>query len=356
MTKLHLLSLQEPARWNQTIRRAGRYDFYHLASYHELARQNGEGEPLLFVLSGGEAFVALPLLIRSLDGTVEGLRGEGLRDATSVYGYPGPLVSGENARPLLAPFMDELASYCDSRGILSVFSRLHPLLPRQDELLSRGEVVPLSETVSVDLSMSLDEQWRQHRKNHKRGINKLKRDGFCCLCDTRGDWLAAFVEAYYENMERVQAGESYFFPRGYFEDFLRIRDFTAKLFVCTYRDELAAAGIFTLCGDVVQYHLGATRGAFLSAAPMKLVFDTVRRWSCGKGASRFHLGGGVGNREDSLFFFKAGFSGERHDFKIWKWIVDPRRYDDLLEQRCAWKRSRGLAEPRREGFFPAYRA
>jgi hypothetical protein len=38
----------------------------------------------------------------------------------------------------------------------------------------------------------------------------------------------------------------------------------------------------------------------------------------------FHLGGGFGGSdEDSLFYFKSGFSDYRCEYKIWQMIVDP---------------------------------
>ena len=62
------------------------------------------------------------------------------------------------------------------------------------------------------------------------------------------------------------------------------------------------------------------------------------------GAEIFHLGGGRGSGEDSLFRFKAGFSAARHRFALWCWVIDEPAYAGLT----------GGQPP--TAYFPAYRA
>ena len=112
--------------------------------------------------------------------------------------------------------------------------------------------------------------------------------------------------------------------------------------------------MFTICDGIVQYHLGGTRNEFIEFSPMTLMIDTVRLWANEIGARVFHLGGGVGSKEDSLFHHKAGFSDRRHDFTTWRFIVTPNIYRELCEQRIRMNELQGL-EPTSAEYFPAYR-
>jgi hypothetical protein len=47
----------------------------------------------------------------------------------------------------------------------------------------------------------------------------------------------------------------------------------------------------------------------------------------------FHLGGGKGGQNDSLFTYKAGFSPQRHAFHTWRVVADPEAYRSLMTER-----------------------
>jgi hypothetical protein len=64
----------------------------------------------------------------------------------------------------------------------------------------------------------------------------------------------------------------------------------------------------------------------------------------------FHLGGGKGGRNDSLFEDKAGFSPNRHPFHTWRLVTDREAYRRLVAER------RPDADPAdMTGTFPPYR-
>ena len=96
------------------------HDFYHLLTYVALCaeQEGGDGRALL-VQDEGRGLL-LPLILRPIpDGGV---------DATSPYGYPGPLIWG-TADPDFG--RDALLSgiqLLESLQVVSVFVRLHPVL------------------------------------------------------------------------------------------------------------------------------------------------------------------------------------------------------------------------------------
>lgn len=353
---MRILATQQADEWTDTLRRTARHDFYFLPGYHAIAERQGEGRAQLFVFERDGYLLAMPLLLRPL-GEIAGLGGaaEGWHDATSVYGYAGPLSSHEDVpEPVVRDFQAALREALLDQRVITAFSRLHPLLPQRELLAGLGECRPCGQTVSVDLTLPREIQRTQYRSAHKSRLNKLHRQGVVCIRDEERRHLPEFISIYHESMRRVNAQSSYFFGADYFTRLAAELGDKLQLFVVMVGETVASAGLFVLCDGIVQYHLGGTRDSFLRVSPKPLLLDTVRLWGNEVGARVLHLGGGVGSRSDSLFFFKAGFSDCRHDFATWRWIVVPEVYRELCDER---RRLDDLndSESVSADFFPAYR-
>ncbi len=156
-----------------------------------------------------------------------------------------------------------------------------------------------------------------------------------------------FIDIYYENMDRLSASKDYYFSRQYFFDFLSCSDFKTEILLVVHNDtqEAIAASMFIKTNDIVQFHLSGSRTDYLSLAPANVFLDDMRIRATEEGYKIFNLGGGLGSKEDSLFDFKASFSKDHREFKVWKYIADQKIYDQLTEKNGAVQ----------EGFFPAYR-
>jgi hypothetical protein len=155
-------------------------------------------------------------------------------------------------------------------------------------------------------------------------------------------------------MERVGAASSYRYDEGYFDHLLTELGSVLHLFVASMGTTVVAAGLYSLCCGIAQAHLGASRTEYAGISPVRLLDDTARRWATASGARVFHLGGGVGGQQDSLFQYKAGFSDRRHEFTTWEWVVDETSYDRLCRERDLRPEPEGWHEAD-TSFFPAYR-
>ncbi len=356
MNKVRTLTCRDAAAWRAVVEQSAQYDFYHLPEYHALAEARGEGEAHLFVYEEDAALVALPLLLRPLDD-VAGLggAGQGWRDATSVYGYAGPvtnLTAGTLATA--AGFRHALAEWLTARGVVALFTRLHPLLPQAGLLSGLGERLLAGHTVSIDLTLAPEEQVARYRKGHRYEIRRAERMGMTCVLDKDAADLLRFAELYRTAMLRLNAAAYYHFDDAYFEQ-LYSSGLGMQLLLAYHEGALAAGALFARCGPIVQYHLAATNDACSRLAPMKLIVDTARRWAVEQGATVLHLGGGAGAAKDSLYDFKAGFGGPTHEFALWRWLVNPQACVRLNAIAAEHDRRHGL-RPANETFFPLYRA
>lgn len=331
------------SRWERVVRLSYRYDFHHTAFYHTI---DNNYRSILFTAYDEEDFIALPLVIRPIEGT-------DLYDATSVYGYCGPISSRADllfSDDLVKYFKSNFQKFCLDNRIVSVFSRLHPLLEQEHFFLDFGEIVPLNKTVAIDLRLKPEEQRRQYRKSNKSEINQLRRKGFTVEEATTQEEIDRFIEIYYETMDRVHATPYYYFSKSYFHDFLSNAAFENRLLVAKLDDAIIAGAIFTVTDKIMQYHLAGTTEEYIRLTPMKLILDEARLLGNSLGPEFLHLGGGVGGSDDdSLFRFKSGFSNHFCQFSVWKYIVDHKTYDSLVTKN-------GLADRADQSFFPLYRS
>ncbi len=335
----------EKEEWNAIIAKAFQFDFYHCNSYNNLDQT---GSPFLFVAKDTSDFIALPLVKREIEDTK-------FLDCTSVWGYPGPVASKlplEINPELINYFQTSLNQYMHDNNIISVFSRMHPIIPQEIFLQNMGTITVLNKTVAIDLKLPTEIQRQQYRKSNKSEINQLRRKGYRVKKAESEKDISAFYDIYIETMTRVNASSFYFeyFNLDYFHKLLSLDDAKPSLLLALKDDEIIAGGVFIATKNFMQYHVAGTREEFIKATPMKLIIDEARLMAVQMGLEYLHLGGGVnGSDSDSLFRFKAGFSDITFTYKTWKYIVDKEAYDNMTEFK-----SRGKIL--NENFFPLYRS
>jgi hypothetical protein len=256
--------------------------------------------------------------------------------------------------PVLRNFHAALADELSRRRVVAVFSRLHPLIQQEPLLAGLGDCPAGGETISIDLTAPDDAQRAGYNRSCRTSLRKLSEAGFIGVHDHEKRHLAEFVDVYLETMRRAGAQSSYFFDETYFNLLTHELGNVSHLFVALKDGQVAAATLCTVCDGIVQDHLGGTRDAFLKFSPDRLVVDTERRWASETGARIFHLGGGVGAQQDSVFRYKSGFSDRRHTFRTWRWVLRPGIYDGLCSSAAERHAAQGLHAVS-AGYFPAYR-
>lgn len=325
-------------KWDEIIKKSDTFDFHHTAFFHKI---DTSFKTQLLYFSYKESFIALPIVIRPINNT-------DFFDVTSVYGYAGPVFLFQNKierEKLITFFQEEFKIFCKNQKIVSVFARLHPIIEQCDIVVGLGEIVDLNKTVSIDLTISIDEQKKEYRKSLKSELNQLRRKEFEVAKASSEAEINRFIEIYYETMDRVDANEMYYFSKEYFLEFLQNKSFESELFLAKKDNKIVAGAIFTYSKTIMQYHLAGTTQEFIRETPMKLILDEARLKGSELNMKHLHLGGGVGGSdEDSLFKFKSGFSKNFKQFSVWKYIANEDVYMQLSENK------------EKNNFFPLYRS
>lgn len=336
-------------KWKNVLAKT-QHDFYHLPEYVELCARYEGGRAAAFLSQKDDSSLLIPLLIKDIPQELQ--EHEVLYDATSPYGYPGPLTAGSGDTVAWNWMLNAFQEVCLEQKIVTAFIRLHPLMPLAKDIEKYGKLVKHGETVYIDLSLPVEDIWRQVRSGHRSEIAKLNRSGFRIILNN-WDHLSGFIKLYEENMDRRSASEFYYFPTAYFQDLRSALGERLYLVTVLSPDgHLAAGSLFTENEGIVQYHLSATAEDFLRQAPMKLVLDHFWRLAKEKGNVLMHLGGGLGGQSDSLFNFKAGFSKQKADFHTFRMIADKNKYNTLIQSRNQLPGDEDTTAP---DFFPLYR-
>src|ERR1700722_12675655 len=136
------------SRWNEALSALG-HDIYDLPGYVAVCARCEEAAPVAFYAREGAQFALVPLLRRSLPSALRAPLS--WSDATSPYGYSSALFTDGLGWSFRA--VNAFVEACAEREIISVFVRLHPLLPSVRALDYTGNRMRHGETVHVDLTV-----------------------------------------------------------------------------------------------------------------------------------------------------------------------------------------------------------
>jgi len=120
-----LLAVDAP-EW-EAVLRAARHDFYHLPAYLALCAGQERGRPRAPYVTDVRRTMLLPLVIRGIPG--------GGFDATSPYGYPGPVGTGTDDPTFLRVALVAGLHVLREAGLVSAF---------EDERPHQGAACPTS--------------------------------------------------------------------------------------------------------------------------------------------------------------------------------------------------------------------
>ncbi|XMO86131.1 GNAT family N-acetyltransferase [Algibacter sp. AS12] len=341
-TDINITLIKEKSLWQKTLSEVSCYDFYHTFDYHELSKLKNESSVLIKYIEG-DIIICLPLLIRPIEGTT-------FYDATSVYGYAGPLKNKRDTNLDNTNFKKHLNEFLIKENIISVFSRLHPFIDKQEDILENiGTIKTLGNVVYLDLKEAKETQESAFSKTAKRYLKKAQKT-LIVKKSNNLEALESFIDLYYKNMDRLNAHKNYYFSKEYFLSFINSNEFETDIVYAVDKEtnKTISAALIIRTNEIIQYHLSGTDEDYLRLSPLRALINKVRLDYSGANYSYFNLGGGLENKQDSLFDFKSSLSKSYKPFKIWTYIVNEDVYNTLVSNK-------NFSKDIISDFFPKYR-
>ncbi len=267
--------------------------------------------------------------------------GTAMRDASSPYGYGGPLCSTDD-RSFAAAAWDAYLEWMRGHGVVAEYIRFHPALANERHY--GGNVVDSREAVWIDLQQ--DDIAAGYAVRLRQGLKKAAGAGLVYEEAALGPLARDFAEFYRAGMREIGADPFYLFADGYFEG-LAASGLARVGFCRSAAGAWLAAALFLDGHGIREYHLAATCAEGRKASASSFVLHEGGLAARARGLRKLYLGGGSDARPDNaLLFFKSAFSPQRLTYRTGWTVFDRRRYDEL-EQRFAPERA---AHPERPIF------
>ena len=341
------VTIKDCERWNEIVRSFSDHDVYYLSGYLKGFQIHGDGEPLLIYYESPDVTCRgiNAVMKRRISDAPEFhnvKEAEGLYDLATPYGYGGWLFEGS----VPGDFGDEYSAFCREQNIVSEFVRFNPMTGNCEDCKGFYDTVQLGETVYIDLKDE-DSVWSSFSSKNRNVIRKAVKEGVV-IKSTDEPWIIdEFMEIYHATMDRDCAADYYYFKREYYESiFTGLKD-NYRFFYAEYDEKIIAVSIILMGCGRLHYHLSASRKEYQRYAPTNLLLWEVCKFGIENGYGSFHLGGGVGSKEDSLYKFKKAFNrNENKRFAIGRTVFNIETYDALVKSR------EKIENP---GFFPLYR-
>lgn len=333
MQQVSIFNLNNSARWTESFNRlpSTTQDIYFTPAYYSLYQNYGDGEAQCFVFEKDGDIAIYPFLKNPISPLGYELDKE-YYDIQGAYGYNGLVASTDNA-DFIVEFWKEFDAWCQENDIIAEFMRFHPLLNNQRLASPKMKTFFSRHTVSLDLSLSLDEIWMQQFSSKNRNmIRKAEKEGVTIV---ESDDYETFRKLYDGTMTNLNAEDYYFFPQSYYEEFKQSFKNESILCLAMFEGKVIAGSMFMFGKGYAHYHLSARDREYSKYAANNLILWYGIQKAKEQGCKWFHFGGGTtGDENDSLLLFKQNFSKTKTEFWIGKRVHNPEVYESIVEQ---WK-------------------
>lgn len=264
-----------------------------------------------------------------------------MRDASSPYGYGGPLCTTDDPA-FVAGAWQAYQESMRADGVVVEYIRFHPVLGNERHY--GGHVVESRAVVCVDLEQQ--DITAGYAVRQRQALKKAMAAGLVYDEAALGSVVREFAAFYRAGMSDIGADPFYLFDDSYFEALAASG--MARIGSCRSPDgQLLAAALFLDGHGIREYHLAATCAQGRKASASTFVLHHGALAARARGLRRLYLGGGSDARPDNpLLFFKASFSPQRLTYRTGWNVFDADRYDQL-QRRFARERA---AHPERPIF------
>lgn len=333
---LSIITLEESDKWDSIVKSFSNYDVYYLSGYTKSFKLHGDGEPTLFYYHDEEIRAINVVMIRDIamdKRFIDKLENQSLFDITTPYGYGGFIIEGIPNDNNLKKINKEYSDYCRSKNIISEFVRFHPVLKNSKINSEIYEVIDLGKTITMDL-ISKEQIWNDLSSKNRNVIRKAIKSGVEIYWGRSPELIDEFIPLYNLTMNKDEATDYYYFDKEFYKSVLEDLRYNSLIFYALYDQKVISMSMILFGNENMHYHLSASDREHQKLAATNLLLYEAACWGCENGFKSFHLGGGLGSKEDSLFKFKKAFNKNSGTyFSIGKKIFNQEKYDELIETR-----------------------
>lgn len=342
---IKIYDITEANEWDKIVCSFTNYDVYYLSGYVKAFQIHGDGLPQMFYYEDNELRGIYVYMKRTTAI-------DGIYDSITPYGYGGFLLEGNTSEENLKALWITYEQKMVEENIVDNFVRYHPVLANAVPMRIVSNVIDLGKTVAMDLT-SEEVIWTNIHSKNRNMIRKAEKNGIKIQHGRGLDLFDEFIKLYNSTMDKDNAEEYYYFEYEFYKSIHEDLKDNYEMFWAEYEGKIIAMSIMIFANGRLNYHLSGSDINYRNLAPSNLLLYEAAIWGCKMGMKTFHLGGGVGSGEDSLFKFKIAFNRfSDYQFSIAKHIFNQKKYDELVAERAGRDTDFDLGSK----FFPLYRS
>lgn len=331
---IRVISIEQTEEWNRIVKSFDDWDIYYTNEYATSLMLHGDGDPMLVSWEMDNNAICFVIMKEDIAG-VKPFKGDLEKnyyfDATTPYGYGGPLIKGNIDKIVKSRYIDELKDILKNLGIISVFFRFHPLLSNHLNFKEEFNAKSFKSTICIDTSCE-ENIWNNMDSSNRNMIRKAIKSGVNIEFD-KGERIEEFISIYNSTMDAHEADNYYYFEKEYYNFLVQEMKDNVLFAYSIIEGQVIGASILFYNDEYMHYHLSGTNRLYRKYASTNLLLYEASKWACAHGISKFHLGGGI-DAEDSLYKFKKKFNKKGSlDFYIGRLITDTKKYDYLVNFR-----------------------
>lgn len=325
------------------------YNVYFRKTYGQAHARHESAE--WTTLASADNSWRVPLLLRPLCGP--------LVDAVSPYGYSGIGFTGADHREAAKEHWDDALDALRDRGVVSLFLRFSAFDGVEIDQLRGLAGLEIHESSRTHLVITDDETRAWHRLSgrSRTAVRKAISAGLradVSAVDPDGSDNLNFRGLYESTMDRIGAGQAYYFDENYYKDVSGLGDRVRQINIRDGSGNIVSAALLLVDKKFVHYHLAGSLPEFARFGANNLLIWSAIIWAVSQQRVGLHLGGGVSER-DGLDRFKSSFGGRTLPFAVGRVITNEKIYREMVTQ-AAEELSTTVDQLEATHFFPAYRA
>lgn len=275
-------------------------------------------------------------------------------DATSPYGYNGPLYKSATKAELIL-FWEKVDEWYKQNNVITEFIRFN--LNNNYKHYS-GNLIPTLFNVKGDLT-NFENIWDSFKQKVRNNYRKaVKNDLKAVIHDKQIgiETINIFYDIYIKTMQRNGASKDYFYSKNYFKELIKNNSENVAI-ILIYKDDIAiSTELIIINNSFVYSHLGGTLSEYFDLRPNDFLKIETIRWALKNKKRHYILGGGRKNN-DSLYNYKKSFFPKEEDvtFYTGRKIINKEIYKKLAGNFLDYNQDLDDLINNSDTYFPIYK-
>ena len=159
--------------------------------------------------------------------------------------------------------------------------------------------------------------------------------------------MKKFVTMYKGTMLRDNANDYYYFSDDFYKSIIEDLGDNVTIFYAEYQNNIISMALILHNMNGAHYHLSGSDYNYKHMSSTNQLLYEVSNYLCANNIKSFHMGGGLGGKQDSLYKFKKSFNkSDDLEYHIGQITYNEKIYDWLSDQS---------ESDRNADYFPKYR-